>query len=207
MARRGLIALAMVAVLAAPMACSSSQEEVNDEEPVETAQETEEGSQDEVDEAPAFDPEELETFEDDEWMTGYRTPDGEVIIEAQYLMAMPFDEYGHANVRDEDGWALIDATGEVVVRVFEFDNGPDYFSEGKSRYIDGDKMGYINPKGEVVIEAQFDFATPFEDGRAEVCNGCEAESDGMHDRMVGGDWWAIDENGDKVEDLLPPEER
>ncbi len=190
--------LAVFILMLTIVACSSTKVENGDDEPAPEPVEQESALE--------YEPEELEVFEEGGSM-GYRTADKEVVIEPRYVMAQPFDEYGIAAVRDDQGWAYIDAAGETLVRVFEFDNGPDYFSEGMARYVDGDKMGYVDRKAQVVIEAQFDFATPFEDGRAEVCTGCEEQAMGEHSMMVGGQWWAIDADGEKLEELPPPEER
>ena len=82
-----------------------------------------------------------------------------------------------------------------VVRTFFFDNGADYFEEGLARTLAKKKFGFINEKLEVVIEPRFDFAFPFENGKARVCNGCTQKQDGEHSMMVGGKWGIIDKNG------------
>jgi hypothetical protein len=82
-----------------------------------------------------------------------------------------------------------------VVRVFFFDNGADYFKEGLARTISKRKIGFINNKLEVVIEPRFDFAYPFENGKARVCNGCTKKQNGEHYMIVGGKWGIIDKSG------------
>jgi hypothetical protein len=79
-----------------------------------------------------------------------------------------------------------------------YDNGPDYFQEGMARYREKDKLGFIDEKGEVVILAQFEWAFPFKDGIAEVCEGFTWVSDGEYSWPVGGRWGAIDKAGSVV---------
>jgi hypothetical protein len=57
------------------------------------------------------------------------------------------------------------------------------------------KIGFINNKLEVVIEPRFDFAYPFENGKARVCNGCTKKQNGEHYMIVGGKWGVIDQSG------------
>ena len=60
---------------------------------------------------------ELEPFLDPgaaEW--GYKQPDGRIAIAPRYLGAGVFRD-GHAPVKDEDGFAIIDGTGNVVLRI------------------------------------------------------------------------------------------
>ena len=111
-------------------------------------------------------------------------------------MAMEFSEQGIAAVVDGDGWLYIDRQGRPVVRPFPFDNGPDYFVEGLSRYREKGKIGFIDPAGRIVIPAAFDFAFLFSEGRAAVCNGCGLEKTDYEQKMVvGGKWGYIDRSG------------
>lgn len=137
----------------------------------------------------------LTAFSDanDKW--GYRDSSGKVVIAPQYSAAMEFSKQGIAAVVDEDGWLYIDKTGNPIVRPFVFDNGPDYFEDGLSRYVDNGKMGFINTSGKIVIPAAYDFARPFSEKRAAVCNGCRQEPEGEHKITVGGKWGFIDQKG------------
>jgi hypothetical protein len=82
-----------------------------------------------------------------------------------------------------------------IVRTFFFDNGADHFEEGLARTISKKKFGFINSELEVIIEPKFDFAYPFENGKARVCNGCTKKQEGEHYQMVGGEWGVIDKSG------------
>ncbi|MDP4724891.1 MAG: WG repeat-containing protein [Alphaproteobacteria bacterium] len=67
----------------------------------------------------------------------------------------------------------IDRTGTKIFESFFFDNGPDYFKNGLSRILKKNKFGFINKEGHVVIEPQYDFASPFDEaGFSNVCTGC-----------------------------------
>ncbi len=86
--------------------------------------------------------------------------------------------------------------GEKIIQVYNFDNGPDYFKEGLSRYIDNDKVGFMNENLEIVIPAQFDWASPFDGDEARICNGCKLVSDGEHGSWMGGDWGKMNTKGE-----------
>lgn len=119
---------------------------------------------------------------------GYRSCDGRVAAAPQYTVAEPFGKGGIAAVVDAKGWAYINRRGEVVIRPFIFDNGPDGFSDGLARYTEGGKFGFFNPSGAVVIPAQFEFAYPFVKGQAKVGEGCTSVSDGEHTQINCRAW-------------------
>jgi hypothetical protein len=119
---------------------------------------------------------------------GYRSCDGRVAAAPQYTVAEPFGKGGIAAVVDAQGWAYINRRGEVVIRPFIFDNGPDGFSDGLARYTEGGKFGFFNTSGAVVIPARFEFAYPFVKGRAKVGEGCTSVSDGEHTRIDCRSW-------------------
>ncbi len=131
--------------------------------------------------------------ENDRW--GYRDSRGQIAIPARFFIAEPFSERGVAVVIDAEGWAYIDDAGKVLVRPFVFDNGPDPFSEGLARFVAGGKIGFFDHAGKVVIPARYDFAMPFENGRARICRGCREVEEGEHSRVVGGVWSEIDKTG------------
>jgi len=82
-----------------------------------------------------------------------------------------------------------------VPQAYIFDNGPDYVVEWVSRFVEKGKIGFVNEKQEKVIPAQFDRASPFENGKAEVCNGCKSVADGEHSLMTWGTWWILSKDG------------
>lgn len=114
---------------------------------------------------------------------GYRGCSGEVGLPATFLNAEAFNACGIAAVLDMEGWRYIDRSGRSLVRPMVFDNGPDDFSEGLARYVDGGKYGYFDRCGKVVIPAQYDFALPFEGGKARAgfdCTFPPADAAGEH---------------------------
>lgn len=93
------------------------------------------------------------------------------------------------------GIVYVDMEGNIIHQAYNFDNGPDYFTEGLARYVENGKVGFINEKLEIVIPAQFDFASYFEEGIAKICNGCRKVYHGEHSQMEGGLWGILDKNG------------
>ena len=83
----------------------------------------------------------------------------------------------------------------VAPQAFVFDNGLDYVVEWVSRFVKDNKIGFVNEKQEIVIPAQFDRASPFKNGQADVCNGCVPIPDGEHTLMTWGTWWTLTKDG------------
>ena len=129
---------------------------------------------------------------------GYKDARGRVRIAPRFSLAGDFTPEGLAIVVDEKGWALIDRAGRVVIRTpFVYDGGPDDFSEGLARFTTGEKMGFYDKRGRIVIKPQFDFALPFREGAAAVCIECrktEPDKEG-HFSVVGGRWGFINRRG------------
>lgn len=111
----------------------------------------------------------------------------------------------------------IDRTGTKIFESFFFDNGPDYFRNGLSRILKENKFGFINKEGHVVIEPQYDFASPFDEaGFANVCTGCwlsypphtkfpiahSSVNCDVHGTIVGGKWGIISVAGKVVVPLV-----
>jgi len=84
-----------------------------------------------------------------------------------------------------------------------FDNGPDYFVEGRARTIRDGKVGFVNEGLEVVVPREWDFALPFEGGFARVCTGCSIvrEDGDEHGTVQGGSWAVIDREGRIVQEV------
>ena len=99
---------------------------------------------------------------------GYVDKTGNIVINAQYTMALPF--YGGVAriVRDEDA-GFIDKTGRYTVNP-QF-KAVGNFSEGKASFSDGKQWGYINTTGAYVINPQYDDADRFSQGLAAIKQG------------------------------------
>jgi len=93
----------------------------------------------------------------------------------------------------------IDQHQHVLFDVFLFDNGPDYFKEGLTRALRNGKMGYANKYGQVVIPCIYDFASPFEQGKAQVTfDALEYLDLEEHMRVESDDWFYIDKQGKRI---------
>jgi hypothetical protein len=139
----------------------------------------------------------LISFEDeDTGLWGFKDENEKIIIKPQFYFA--YDFTGNiAAVALHDGWYYIDKSGNILkIRSFIYDNGPDYFKEDLARFTLEGKIGFLNEKGEVVIEPlKFNFVSPFFDSLAVVCFGCKEVREDEHALLKGGKWGYIDRTG------------
>lgn len=119
-------------------------------------------------------------FDQETELYGFLDCDGEIAVPAKYHIAYEFTDGGIAAVLDSNGWYYISRTGDFVIRPKLYDNGPDYFSDGLARYVKDGKYGFFDSSGQVIIEAQFEFAFPFEDGKAKIGEDCQFVSVDEH---------------------------
>jgi len=136
-------------------------------------------------------------FESNE-LWGFKNQNGEIIIAPEFIIANDFSEQGIAAVVDSAGWAYINQNGEILIRPFIYDNGPDYFRQSLARYVENGKFGFFDTSGKIVINARWDFVSPFSEDFAAVCNGCQKEMVGEHSIIRGGQWGFIDLTGNVV---------
>ncbi|QEI06449.1 WG repeat-containing protein [Pigmentiphaga aceris] len=122
---------------------------------------------------------------------GYLQCDGSPGLPAQYRVADDFTAGGIAAVLDATGWYYIDRQGRFLLRPMIYDNGPDYFVEGLSRFIQDGKTGFFDEAGQVVIPATYDFAYPFKDGVAEVGQRCTTTRQHEHSIVSCQAWSTI----------------
>jgi len=120
-------------------------------------------------------------------------------VKAENLRALSFDKDGLAAVWI-DGIKRFHYVGRDgrMVAVITYDNGPDYFVEGRARTPHDGRIGYIDRTLRVVIPPRYDGAFPFEHGRAVVCRGCVQKRHGEHWFAEGGLWGMIDRDGREV---------
>ena len=145
-------------------------------------------------------------FEDEkdlESNCGYRNPDDvEKGIPCPYLTCFTDTLYNYAVVADTNYHFIgVNRKGEFIYKVYPFDNGPDYISEGFFRIIENGKIGFANGQtGKIEIPPKFDFAFPFSEGYSAYCVGCKkVKSDyGGHTSMKGGLWGYLDKKGRKA---------
>ncbi|TGM25883.1 WG repeat-containing protein [Leptospira selangorensis] len=133
---------------------------------------------------------------------GFKDKTGKVVIQPQYEQAMEFTKSGVAFVVSKNKWVCIDAKNHVLLESFLYDNGPDYLSERLARFVKNGKMGFHDERCQKIIEADYDFVYPFENGYAIVCNGCELKPEGEHKRILGGLYGVINRKGKVVVPIL-----
>ena len=99
---------------------------------------------------------------------------GQVVIEPKFRMAEDFHEGLAAVTIGNDEWFFIDKTGKEITkqRFHGLWGVTTDFSEGLAGVKIGDKWGYINKTGEIVIPPQFEGAKKFSEGLAAVQVGC-----------------------------------
>ncbi|MCA5004204.1 WG repeat-containing protein [Sphingobacterium bovistauri] len=82
--------------------------------------------------------------------------------------------------------AVYNRNGEFLYSAQSFDNGMDYWEEGLRRFVENNKIGFVNRSGEKVIPACWGFATPFHYGYATVFEG------NLYRKYdEGGEHWSI----------------
>ncbi|HPR31021.1 MAG TPA: WG repeat-containing protein [Prolixibacteraceae bacterium] len=132
---------------------------------------------------------------------GYLNEEGDTIIPpGTYGLCLTdsFQTFGVV-LDEETGFWAIDTEGNVLYEIFCFDNGPDYYSEGRFRIILDGKIGYADSTGRIVIEPRFEAAFPFENGKAKVAIQCETLTVGEFSRWVSDQWFYIGKDGKTVE--------
>lgn len=99
-------------------------------------------------------------------------------------------------------WGMVyDRKGKALYAPYFFDNGPDWLEEGMIRYVENNKLGFVNRNGEKVIIPQWDYISSFNYGIASFCNGCvwDFSDDSEHPFLKGGLWGYINSKGEKLE--------
>jgi len=114
---------------------------------------------------------------------GYIDKNGTFVIAPRFDWAMPFSE-GVASVTLGDSTLVIDKQGNTLFTMDNENAEVNNFSDGLA-VVDIDlKSGYINRESKIVIEPQFDYASPFVEGIALV--------------NVGEKWGFINTQGEYV---------
>ena len=98
----------------------------------------------------------------------------------------------------------INNKGKELFEVFNHYNTPDPVREGLFRIKDKDgKIGFADPKGNIVIQPQYAFACPFKNNRAKVTYSGERIPVGRnqeHWEWKSDYWFCIDREGNYVTD-------
>lgn len=132
-------------------------------------------------------------------LPGCEVVDQRPTISAGTLKELDYDNHGLAVVYAGQGFHYVDRSGRSLA-VLTWDNGPDTPQEGLLRGRIGNRVGYFDLELHQAVPGTFDFAWPFQDGVAEVCNGCRRgtpDADG-HTPMEGGEWFRIDRAGRRL---------
>ena len=130
--------------------------------------------------------------------------DGRLRLAPQTAQRLQFDADGLSVLTVGDQFYYVRADGSSLP-VILWDNGPDYFTEGLTRGIFHGRIGFYDRQLREVIPPVHDFAWPFENGVARVCDGCRRgtpDGDG-HTPMEGGRWYAIDRSNREVPEPQP----
>ncbi len=137
---------------------------------------------------------ELDTFENCAVREGVR-----IRILTEHLEALYFGDDDLSTILIDKQYYYIKQDG-TKAPVVTWDNGADYFSDGLARTMIDGKIAYIDKDFKVVLAPLYDYAWPFENGVAMVCEGCRAEKlpGGEHTPMLGGAWGFIDKAGAEV---------
>jgi beta-lactamase regulating signal transducer with metallopeptidase domain len=98
---------------------------------------------------------------------GYVNRQGEIVIEAIFDMAWPFEEK-LAGVKIGDKWGFIDTTGNFVIEP-QFDQITS-FKDGVAVVKTNNKWGFIDPLGKPFMKGKFTYAHNFNEGFAPVQN-------------------------------------
>jgi hypothetical protein len=124
---------------------------------------------------------------------------GRLFVSPKYLRELSFDKKGLAALSSETlGWMYARRSGEIVITdVATLDNGPDEFHDGMVRVIKHGKFAFADRSGKLRIPPEYDWASPFDHGRAMVCRQCRIQRDHWkeHSWFVGGKWFMIDVHG------------
>lgn len=114
---------------------------------------------------------------------GFVNTSGKLAIEPQYSKVTSFGD-GHALAKADVRYAVIDKQGrEVAPAMFE-DAKVEGYNDGLAAAMYEGKWGFINTKGEVAVDFQFEDVQSFSMGKAAV--------------MMDGYWGYIDTSGEFV---------
>lgn len=166
--------------------------------------------------------EDLYYFKSKDSLVGVKDKAGKIIVAAQFKVfsflkdgdpvegeTILFDGSKEGEKTEKNAWGYVyDRNGKFLYQPFLFDNGADYFSEGLRRLVKNGKVGFADRNGKIVIEAEHDFAFPFNYGYAAFCDGCDWEkTNDEHRSIVGGKWGVMNVKGETVQPLAKPSEK
>lgn len=132
----------------------------------------------------------------------YVNQNGEIIVpEGKYAFGLADTITDYGIVMKENGALLaLDSKGKELYEVFNYDNGPDYSSEGLFRIVVNGKIGYADElTGKIIVQPQYSCAFPFDGGKAKVSMNCSKEQVGEYTEWVSEEWMYIDKKGKHID--------
>jgi|GEM_PF-7011477 len=136
---------------------------------------------------------------------GYVNAKGEIVIPVGKYEACFSDLFtSFAVVKTygkNSGACAVDRDGNVLFKVFWFDNWADELSDGMIRIVnDEGKIGYADHTGKIVIEPVYSWGDSFTDGTAMVTYSHRLERlDDEHHRIKTDSWLTIDKTGKVIQ--------
>jgi hypothetical protein len=87
-----------------------------------------------------------------------------------------------------------------------YDNGVDYFKEGRQRFVYDNKIGFVNRLGQVTVWAHYSYAEPYRNGYALACTDCVYTVLDSSDKehccgFKGNKWVVINKEGKEIKRL------
>jgi len=127
---------------------------------------------------------------------------GAWVVSPTWQYAESLDPWDHLVVASPEGrFVMLDTDGKQLYTMVTYDNGPDYWVEGLSRYTNAAGLiGYLDITGREVITAGFEYAEPFYQGVAVVGRGGKMVTQGEHKVYLGGERNTINTSGDILGD-------
>ncbi|TZF99100.1 WG repeat-containing protein (plasmid) [Chryseobacterium panacisoli] len=163
--------------------------------------------------------EDLYYFKSKDSLVGVKDKAGKIIVPAQFKIfsflkdgdpvegeTILFDGSREGEKPEKNAWGYVyDRKGKFLYQPFLYDNSADYFSEGLRRLVKNGKVGFADRNGKTIIEAEHDFASPFNYGYAAFCDGCDWEkTNDEHRAIVGGKWSVMNTKGQTVQPVAKP---
>ena len=145
----------------------------------------------------------------DDSLIGVKDKKGKIIIPAKHRLildvnmgdTLPAGFVNFLEPADKPGqhaaWKTYDRKGNFLYQPYVFEFEPDRINEGLSRFVENDKIGFVDRHGKRIIPAQFESVDMFSLGIASFCNGCirDTAKDLEHPPLVAGTFGFINRQG------------
>lgn len=136
---------------------------------------------------------------------GYKDKDGNISIKAVFPFVLTEKMKDIAFVIKDDKLVAINRRGEVLLTPFIYDNVPDFSDDGFFRFVENNKIGFADSRGNKVINAQFDFVTSFNEGLAKYTIGDADNKTGKNNtyakRKSGYEIGFVNKYGERFKDI------